>query len=104
MNTNIRNPNRVIPFWRVLLWGGLTALLLMPALMMQFTTEVDWSLSDFVIMGILLAALGLGLEAVMRFSREWPVRVAVGAAVVLVFAAIWAELAVGIFGTHFAGS
>lgn len=90
--------------WRLILWGTLALLLLTPAIAMQFTTEVDWSASDFVIMGALLATLGLGIEAAMRLLRDWPTRLAASAAAVLVFLAIWVELAVGVFGTPFAGS
>lgn len=90
--------------WRAILWGGLALVLALPAAAMQFTREVDWTASDFVIMGLLLAALGLGIEAAMRWLRDWPARLAAATAVVLVFLAIWAELAVGVFGTPFAGS
>ncbi len=90
--------------WRALLWGGLALLLALPALAMQFTREVDWTASDFLVMGALLTVLGLGIEAVMRWLTNWPARLAAVVVVVLMFLAIWAELAVGIFGTPFAGS
>lgn len=90
--------------WRAILWGGLALLLLIPALAMQFTAEVDWSAFDFVIMGALLATLGVGIELTMRLLRDWPARLAASTAVVMVFLAIWVELAVGVFGTPFAGS
>ena len=89
--------------WRAILWGTLALVLLIPALAMQVTVELDWTSSDFVIMGVLLAALGLGIEAAMGLSRS-RARMGAIAAILLVFMAIWAELAVGIFGTLFAGS
>ena len=90
--------------WRLILWGGLALLLLTPALAMQFTSEVNWSPSDFIVMGALLGTVGLGIEAVMRLLRDCHARLAACTAVVMLFLAIWAELAVGVFGTPFAGS
>lgn len=90
--------------WRLILWGGLALLLLTPALAMQFTSKMDWSLSDFIIMGALLGMLGLGIEAVMRLLRDWPARLAACSVTVITFLAIWAEMAVGVLGTPFAGS
>ena len=91
--------------WRAILWGGLALLLALPSLAMQFGAEgVDWSLFDFVAMGVLLAMLGLGVEAAVRFVRSWRGRLVAIGAVVAVFLLIWIELAVGSFGTLFAGS
>lgn len=90
--------------WRMILWGTLALLLLTPALAMRFAGQVDWSGADFVIMGALLAALGLGVELAVRLLRTWSARIMAIAAALAVFVAIWAELAVGVFGTPFAGS
>jgi hypothetical protein len=79
-------------------------LLLIPLVAMQFTNEVDWSLRDFVIMGILLLGTGLICEFVMRKVKTTGKRIAVIAVILLVFFLIWAELAVGIFGSPFAGT
>lgn len=104
MATSMNGTKGVRGIWRAILWGTLGMVLLIPALAMQFTREVNWSASDFVIMGLLLGTLGLGIEAVMRLARTWPARLAAGTAVLFVFLAIWVELAVGVFGTPFAGS
>mgnify|MGYP000052914072 CR=1 FL=1 len=104
--TQDMNQTRVIrAAWRAFLWGGLALLLLIPALAMQFEAEgVHWTASDFAIMGVLLAALGLGIEASVRRLRNWRSRlIAIGAAL-SVFLLIWVELAVGVFGTPFAGN
>lgn len=79
-------------------------LLLIPLVAMQFTNEVDWSLSDFLIMGVLLLGTGLLCELVLRKVKTTGRRLAIIAAILFVFFLIWAELAVGIFGTPFAGS
>ncbi len=79
-------------------------LLLIPLIAMQFTDEVDWSLFDFIIMGILLLGTGLMCELVMRKVKKTGNRIAIIIAILAAFFLIWAELAVGIFGTPFAGS
>jgi len=79
-------------------------LLMIPLVAMQFTDEVDWKILDFVIMGFLLLSTGLTCEFVMRKVKSTEGRIAVIAGILLVFFLIWAELAVGIFGTPFAGS
>jgi hypothetical protein len=91
--------------WRVLLWSGLAVLLALPALAMSLGAEgVDWSTSDFVIAGVLLTAVGLGIEAMMRFVPGRRERWIAIAAIVVLFLLGWAELSVGLVGSPFAGS
>jgi len=71
---------------------------------MQFTDEVVWDLADFVVMGVLLFGTGITYEFLVRKVGNTAHRYAVGVVVAVVFLLIWAELAVGIFGTPFAGS
>ncbi|PSR12473.1 MAG: hypothetical protein DA408_18340 [Bacteroidetes bacterium] len=79
-------------------------LLLIPFIAMQFTTEVNWSPLDFMVMGILLLSTGLvGEWGLRRFTKRTH-RIALGVAILVIFFLIWAELAVGIFGTPFAGN
>lgn len=79
-------------------------LLFIPLIGMQFTHEVNWTLSDFVVAGILLFGTGLLCELVLRKVKTTKYRIAVVAVILIVLALIWAELAVGLFGTPFAGS
>jgi hypothetical protein len=79
-------------------------LLLIPLLAMQFTNEVKWGPADFVVMGVLLLGTGLMCELVMRKVNKTGYRIAIIAAILVALFLIWAELAVGIFGTPFAGS
>jgi hypothetical protein len=79
-------------------------LLLTPLIAMQFTDEVNWSPSDFVIMAILLLITGLGIEFVMRKVKILSTRLIICGAILMTFFLVWAELAVGLFGTPFAGS
>ncbi len=71
---------------------------------MSFTAEVQWSLFDFIVMGILLMAVGTGLEIVLRKVLSPGRRLLWLSAVVFAGLLLWAELAVGIFGSPLAGS
>lgn len=79
-------------------------LLLIPLVAMQFTMEVVWSLSDFIVMGILLFGIGTICEVVLRKIKRIEYRIILFVSILATFFLIWAELAVGIFGTPFAGS
>ncbi len=79
-------------------------LLLIPLVAMQFTNEVNWTFIDFVVMGVLLLGTGLLAELVMRKIRNKNYQIGIIAIILLGFFLIWAELAVGIFGSPFAGS
>ena len=79
-------------------------LLLIPLIGMQFSSEVNWSGTDFLIMAMLLLVMGLMAEFVLRKVPKKKNRIVFMAVLLLVFLLIWAELAVGIFGTPFAGS
>lgn len=78
-------------------------LLFIPFIAMQFTDQVNWSLSDFLVMGILLLGTGLISELVRRKVHN-RYRIVLWAIILASLFLIWAELAVGIFGTPFAGS
>ncbi len=79
-------------------------LLLIPFLAMHFSSEVNWAISDFLIMGVLLTAVGAGVELVWRTVKSRKNRLFIAGVIALIFLLIWAELAVGIFNTPFAGS
>jgi hypothetical protein len=78
--------------------------LMVPLVAMRFTAEVDWSGSDFAIAGLLLAGTGMAYVLAARMARSAPRRLAIGLALALLLALVWVELAVGVFGTPFAGS
>lgn len=79
-------------------------LLLIPLIAMQFTNEVNWSFFDFVVAGMLLLGTGLTAELVIRKVRNRNYRLGILAIIAVTLFLIWAELAVGIIGTPFAGS
>lgn len=74
---------------------GTALILMIPLIAMQFTQEVNWTGSDFVIMGILLFGFGCLLQYV--WGRAGKNRGLAATAVILGFLYIWAELAVGVF-------
>lgn len=79
-------------------------LLLIPYVAMQFTSEVNWKPMDFLAAGVLLVGAGIACELVLRFVKGLGARIATIAIVILLLLLVWVELAVGIFGTPFAGS
>jgi len=79
-------------------------ILLIPLIAMQFASEVAWNLIDFIIAGTLLLTTFSGIEFVMRKTNKVRTRIAISIAILFVFALIWVELAVGIFGTPISGS
>ena len=83
---------------------SIATLLLIPLIAMTFTDEVKWTLLDFVVMGGLLLGTSLLCELVIRKVIKTNSRIAIIATILMVLFLIWAELAVGIFGTPFAGS
>lgn len=81
--------------------GATVFVLLIPLVAMQFTDEVDWGLSDFVVIGTLLLSAGLIYEWLACKTGN---KLLVGLVVATVVILIWVELAVGIFGTPLAGN
>jgi len=97
MNTK-RNDiiTRYRAFFRTALATGL--LLLVPLAAMQFTSEVNWDMRDFIVMGFLLSGTG---SMYVLVSRKAPRRhrFAIAALFALALLYVWAELAVGVFTT-----
>lgn len=81
-----------------------TALLLIPFVAIRFTGEVNWTGSDFVIAAVLLGGTGMLFELAKAKLRTPRSRFIAIAAIGLCFVFVWAELAVGLVGSPFAGS
>ncbi|RZS93593.1 hypothetical protein [Aquimarina brevivitae] len=88
----------------LLLISGVALLLLIPFITMNFSDTVDWKLSDFIIMGTLLLSTALGIELILRKITQPVPRLVLILGTLLLLLVLWAELAVGVFGTPFAGS
>lgn len=91
---------RLINPWRVLGWGGAVALLLIPLVAMRFTSEVNWTSSDFIFAGILFALIGGAFELAIWASRNRAYRAGAALALLGTLLTIWANLAVGIVGSE----
>lgn len=82
---------------------GTALILSVPLAAMLFTDEVKWNWFDFAVIGTLFLGAGLIFELVTTKvnAKHRPALAVVFVAAVLL---IWAELAVGVFGSPFAGS
>ena len=96
--------SRPLAALRRLVWVGALALLALPAVAMLFTAEVNWGPEDFAVGGVLLLGTAFVLDRVLgsRLSRS-TMLVAAGA-VLLALLFVWAELAVGLVGSPWAGN
>lgn len=79
-------------------------ILLIPLIAMQFTSEVNWSPIDFVVAGVLLLGTGLICDLAIRKVKKIKYQTAIIVVILITLLLVWAELAVGIFGTPISGS
>ena len=79
-------------------------LLIIPLIGISFTDEFDWSLSDFIVAGLVLLVFSLTANFIVLRISNRNRRVFFMTILLILFLLVWAELAVGIFGTLFAGS
>jgi hypothetical protein len=90
--------------WRLVGWSAAALLLLLPLVAMQFTDEVVWDLTDFVVFGAMLASVGLTFEFAARVSRkaqyETAYKTGFGIALLATFLLFWVNGAVGIIGSE----
>jgi hypothetical protein len=89
---------------RAYLFLAVAALLALPAVGMLVSDEVNWSPFDFVIAFVLLGGAAWLIDIIWHRVRSLSARVFPVALVLLVLLFIWAELAVGLVGSPWAGS
>lgn len=90
-----QRPRRFFNPWRVAGWGTMAILLSLPAIL-----HFPWSPGDFIIMGIMLGSVGLGIEFLVRRSGSAFVRLGAVIGVLTCFLTIWVNLAVGMIGNE----
>lgn len=78
--------------------------LLIPLIGTFVSDEINWSFFDFVIMGILILSLSFGIKQVLKSTKNTNYRILIIGIISIVFLLVKVELAVGIFGTRFAGN
>jgi len=81
----------------------IAAILLIPLIAMQFTNEVNWSLGDFAMAAVLLLGSGFVFEMIVRNVKTIKHRIIFYIAIIILLLLVWAELAVGILRSPFAG-
>ena len=86
------------------IYGVPAMFLCLPLIAMQFTKEVNWELNDFVIGGILLFGTAGVIDLIGRVVKTRRNRLLLSAGVLFILMVIWVELAVGLFGSPWAGS
>lgn len=89
---------------QVIILISVAILLLIPLIAMQFTTEVNWTPMDFAAAGVLLLGTGLLCEWVLRKIVKMKYRIIICFSLLIILVLIWAELAVGIFGSPISGT
>lgn len=85
-----RNPLRII------IWSLAAFALMLPLIAMQFTSEVDWDSTDFVVFGLMLLVACGSYEFATRVTARRAYRLAIGIALLGAFLLTWIHLAVGI--------
>lgn len=91
---------RNINGWRMARWSAAAVLLCVPAIAMRYTSEVDWSASDFVVMGVLFASVLGAYEFLASRAPSFAYRAASVLTTLGLFLLIWMNMAVGIIGTE----
>lgn len=86
--------------WRVIGWSSAIALILAPLVAMQFTNEVDWDETDFIVATIIFGIVGGLIELAVHLSSNWYFRIGAMFAVLAGFMVVWANLAVGMIGNE----
>ena len=86
--------------WTRWLWAGALMLLLVPFVAMRVTSEVNWTLGDFIFAGLMLSALCGLVQLAVRRSSKATYRWAMALAALGGFAVIWVNLAVGIVASE----
>jgi len=89
---------------RAIILSVIGFILLLPVIGMQFSTGVDWNALDFIIATFLLLLIGFGVDFAISKSKTTFQKIIFVTIVLGIGFLIWAELAVGIFGSPFAGS
>ena len=84
--------------WRLAAWLIAGALLTLPLVAMQFTNEVDWTASDFVVAAVLLFAPAAAFDYLSRRGGGAFYRLASGVALGTAVLLVWINLAVGVIG------
>jgi len=79
-------------------------LLVIPLIANYNSSSFNWTTSDFVIAGVILISLSIGIEVVLRLIKKKEHKPLIIFLLIAVFILLFMELAVGIFGSPLAGN
>ncbi|MFW5972698.1 MAG: hypothetical protein ACOCTG_01805 [Bacteroidota bacterium] len=82
--------------WRMASWLAAALFLAAMFISSRFSTEVQWTVSDFFFAGVLLFGSLGAYEIAARTTRSAPYRAAIGIAIAAALLLIWINAAVGI--------
>jgi len=85
---------RLLLFW---------SLLLIPLVGSQFTTEIQWDMYDYLAAALLLGAGAWSIEGILQSQKSKHLKKIGVVILLLLFLILWAEMAVGLFGSPLAG-
>lgn len=88
----------------IAIFSAASSLLAVPFIGMQFTKEINWSPFDFVVAGGLLFTAAFFLDFILRKVKSTKNRLLLLLLLFVIVFLVWVELAVGLFGSPFAGS
>lgn len=89
---------------RILMYSICGLLLLVSFVGMQFSEEVDWSVLDFIIAAIMLFSVTFVIDLIVHKIHRKSYKIGLLLVIVLAFVLVWAEMAVGVFGSPIAGN
>lgn len=83
--------------------GVTLCLLAIPAIGMCFFNDIHWGVLDFLVMGSMFFITAISVSIVWKKVTRKKLRAVMTLLIVFLFLVIWAELAVGLFNSPFAG-
>ena len=89
---------------RSYLFMGVAALLTLPLIGMLISDEVNWDLADYIIGFMLLGGTALAVDVLWGKLKTRRSRLIAVGAVLFILVFVWAELAVGLVGSPWAGN
>lgn len=88
----------------IIVFGSVLFILGLIALATLLSDEVRWGPEDFLMAGVMLFGLGILSALAMKYISKKSTRIIVIVLGVSMVLLLWVELAVGIFGSPFAGN
>lgn len=85
--------------WHTIGWSAAVGLLLLPLVAMQFTSEAQWTIGDFVFAGTLIGGVGLAFEYATKIAPDRIYLLGFAMTLALTFLLVWINAAVGIIGS-----